>query len=141
MLHGLSPSCKRQGMSTPSAEYAHQDGLLFHLSVRIAHAPRPCPLHHPCRVNLVANLDLPPDAATYVHRVGRTGRFGSRGLAVAFVTAAELQQLLAYLASVAGGGAGPGPWGVGRGEGRGGQRREEGVPCCILPSSRQPASL
>ena len=28
-------------------------------------------------VNLVVNLDLPIDAATYTHRVGRSGRFGT----------------------------------------------------------------
>lgn len=34
------------------------------------------------RVSLVVNLDLPHDAATYLHRVGRTGRFGAVGLAI-----------------------------------------------------------
>jgi superfamily II DNA/RNA helicase len=29
------------------------------------------------RINLVVNLDVPYDAETYLHRVGRTGRFGS----------------------------------------------------------------
>jgi len=28
------------------------------------------------RISLVINLDLPYDAETYLHRVGRTGRFG-----------------------------------------------------------------
>ncbi len=28
------------------------------------------------RVNLVINLDMPADPETYLHRVGRTGRFG-----------------------------------------------------------------
>jgi ATP-dependent RNA helicase DDX20 len=28
------------------------------------------------RVNLVLNLDFPKDVETYLHRVGRTGRFG-----------------------------------------------------------------
>ncbi|EFJ49377.1 hypothetical protein VOLCADRAFT_38357, partial [Volvox carteri f. nagariensis] len=45
------------------------------------------------RVNLVVNLDLPHDAATYMHRVGRTGRFGSRGVCVSYVTEAELALL------------------------------------------------
>ncbi|GIL45497.1 hypothetical protein Vafri_2724 [Volvox africanus] len=49
------------------------------------------------RVNLVINLDLPYDAATYMHRVGRTGRFGSRGVCVSFVTAAELALLVLYV--------------------------------------------
>eukprot|EP01084_Bolivina_argentea_P055131 101092_1 len=33
------------------------------------------------RINLVINLDLPFNAETYLHRVGRTGRFGTYGLA------------------------------------------------------------
>jgi superfamily II DNA/RNA helicase len=59
-----------------------------------------------CRVNLVVNLDLPADAATYVHRVGRTGRFGSRGVAVALLSGAELATLRGYLADVRGGAQG-----------------------------------
>ena len=50
------------------------------------------------RVNLVVLLDVPPDAATYVHRVGRTGRFGTRGVAVALVAEPELDALRGYLA-------------------------------------------
>ncbi|GIL72180.1 hypothetical protein Vretimale_338 [Volvox reticuliferus] len=49
------------------------------------------------RVNLVINLDLPYDAATYMHRVGRTGRFGSRGVCVSFVTETELALLVSYV--------------------------------------------
>lgn len=40
-------------------------------------------------VDLVVNLDLPGDAETYLHRVGRTGRFGSVGAAVTIVDAEE----------------------------------------------------
>lgn len=66
------------------------------------------------RVNLVVNVDLPPDAATYVHRVGRTGRFGSRGVAVALVSQQELGKLQRYLADVKGGERSrEGPFGVG----------------------------
>jgi len=54
------------------------------------------------RVNLVASLDLPPSGASYAHRVGRTGRFGTAGVAVAFVTAAELPALRRLLADVPG---------------------------------------
>lgn len=43
------------------------------------------------------------DAATYVHRVGRTGRFGTRGVAVCMVTSEELQQLRDYLSEAAAG--------------------------------------
>ncbi|KAF9933724.1 DEAD (Asp-Glu-Ala-Asp) box polypeptide 20 [Mortierella alpina] len=41
------------------------------------------------RVNLVINLDLPRDPETYLHRVGRTGRYGTTGLAVSIVDDAE----------------------------------------------------
>ncbi|XP_031640475.1 probable ATP-dependent RNA helicase DDX20 [Contarinia nasturtii] len=33
-------------------------------------------------VNLVINLDVPTDCSTYLHRIGRCGRFGRRGLAI-----------------------------------------------------------
>ena len=37
------------------------------------------------RINLVINLDLPHDAETYLHRVGRTGRFGTFGLSITLI--------------------------------------------------------
>jgi ATP-dependent RNA helicase RhlE len=36
---------------------------------------------------LVVNYDLPRSAADYVHRIGRTGRAGERGVAISLVTA------------------------------------------------------
>ena len=42
------------------------------------------------RVNLVVHMDVPPDAATYAHRVGRAGRFGANAVSVAIFTASEL---------------------------------------------------
>jgi len=41
------------------------------------------------RLTLVINLDIPHDAETYMHRVGRTGRFGTKGVAITFVTPNE----------------------------------------------------
>ncbi len=41
----------------------------------------------------VVNFSLPFDAATYVHRIGRTGRAGSAGIAVTFVAANETRKL------------------------------------------------
>jgi superfamily II DNA/RNA helicase len=41
----------------------------------------------------VINLDVPHDGETYLHRVGRTGRFGTLGIAISFVTGTELEFL------------------------------------------------
>ncbi|KAI3920735.1 hypothetical protein MKW98_005561 [Papaver atlanticum] len=40
------------------------------------------------RVNIVINYDMPDSADTYLHRVGRAGRFGTKGLAITFVASA-----------------------------------------------------
>lgn len=45
------------------------------------------------RVSLVVNLDLPQDPATYLHRVGRCGRFGRPGVALTLATDQEAQVL------------------------------------------------
>merc|ERR1712004_255950 len=41
------------------------------------------------RVNIVFNYDMPEDSDTYLHRVARAGRFGTKGLAVTFVSSDE----------------------------------------------------
>jgi superfamily II DNA/RNA helicase len=38
------------------------------------------------RVNIVFNYDMPGDSDTYLHRVARAGRFGTKGLAISFVS-------------------------------------------------------
>jgi len=38
------------------------------------------------RVNIVINFDMAQDSNEYLHRVGRAGRFGTKGLAVTFVS-------------------------------------------------------
>jgi len=37
------------------------------------------------RVNIVFNYDMPENSDTYLHRVARAGRFGTKGLAITFV--------------------------------------------------------
>ena len=44
-------------------------------------------------INHVINYDLPDDSETYVHRIGRTGRMGRKGVAWSFVTREETQQI------------------------------------------------
>ena len=37
------------------------------------------------QVSLVVNYDLPPKRESYLHRIGRGGRFGRKGVAITFV--------------------------------------------------------
>jgi len=37
-------------------------------------------------VNVVINFDFPKSAETYLHRIGRSGRFGHYGLAINLIT-------------------------------------------------------
>lgn len=41
------------------------------------------------RINLAINYDLPADPDSYLHRVGRAGRFGTKGLSISFVSSKE----------------------------------------------------
>ncbi|MCP4772847.1 MAG: DEAD/DEAH box helicase, partial [Planctomycetaceae bacterium] len=43
----------------------------------------------------VINFDMPVDPESYVHRIGRTGRAGSDGIAISFCTQDELDELRA----------------------------------------------
>ena len=45
------------------------------------------------QVNLVINFDLPVKRADYIHRIGRSGRFGRKGVAINFITAGDIRQM------------------------------------------------
>ena len=45
------------------------------------------------QVSLVVNYDLPPRREAYLHRIGRSGRFGRKGVAISFATDDDLRQL------------------------------------------------
>jgi len=45
------------------------------------------------QVSLVINYDLPPNRENYIHRIGRGGRFGRKGVAINFITQEDLRQL------------------------------------------------
>ncbi len=45
------------------------------------------------RISLVVNYDIPMDAESYVHRIGRTGRAGRAGRALLFVENRERRLL------------------------------------------------
>mmetsp|Transcript_26217 Transcript_26217/g.68453 ORF Transcript_26217/g.68453 Transcript_26217/m.68453 type:complete len:365 (-) Transcript_26217:134-1228(-) len=46
------------------------------------------------RVNIVINYDMPETSDAYLHRVGRAGRFGTKGLAVTFSSTQEDTKVL-----------------------------------------------
>merc|ERR1740117_259370 len=46
------------------------------------------------RVNIVINYDNPGSSDAYLHRVGRAGRFGTKGLALSFVSTDEDSEVL-----------------------------------------------
>ena len=51
------------------------------------------------QVSLVINYEIPREKETYIHRIGRSGRFGRKGNAINFVTPAEkdiLEELQNY---------------------------------------------
>lgn len=46
------------------------------------------------RVNIVVNYDMSESADAYLHRVGRAGRFGTKGLAITFIASEDDQKVL-----------------------------------------------
>jgi ATP-dependent RNA helicase len=73
-------------------------------SLRLSSAPPPsaAALHPPClspaptplrQVSLVINYDLPNNRELYIHRIGRSGRFGRKGVAINFVKSDDIRIL------------------------------------------------
>ena len=46
------------------------------------------------KINIVFNYDMPDSADSYLHRVGRAGRFGTKGLAITFSSSDEDKTVL-----------------------------------------------
>ena len=101
------------------------------------------------QVSVVINFDLPvdkggnPDNETYLHRIGRTGRFGKRGLAVNMVDSKHSMNILNriqehFSESLGVSPAGPLPYraesgGEGRVKGRFSCGPERGLCPCPIP--------
>ncbi len=45
------------------------------------------------QVSLVINYDLPTNRENYIHRIGRGGRFGRKGVAINFITADDVRMM------------------------------------------------
>lgn len=45
------------------------------------------------QVSLVINYDLPQQMENYLHRIGRSGRFGRKGVAINFVTGNDVRAM------------------------------------------------
>tara|TARA_Y100000389_G_scaffold170184_1_gene177017 strand:- start:9639 stop:10790 length:1152 start_codon:yes stop_codon:yes gene_type:complete len=44
------------------------------------------------QLSLVINYDLPREKETYIHRIGRSGRYGRKGVSINFVTDRDMEQ-------------------------------------------------
>ena len=51
------------------------------------------------KVNIVINYDMPISDDTYLHRVGRSARFGTKGLAISFISTADNEGVLEKIQS------------------------------------------
>lgn len=49
------------------------------------------------RINLAINYDMTADADSYLHRVGRAGRFGTKGLSISFISSDADKNVLAEI--------------------------------------------
>ena len=45
------------------------------------------------QISLVINYDIPLSKENYIHRIGRSGRFGRKGLAINFMTYYDIKTL------------------------------------------------
>ena len=45
------------------------------------------------QVSTVINFDIPKDINTYLHRIGRSGRWGRKGIGINFVTRRDFRKL------------------------------------------------
>lgn len=46
------------------------------------------------KINIVINYDMPSESDQYLHRVGRAGRYGTKGLAISFISSPEDTKIL-----------------------------------------------
>ena len=45
------------------------------------------------QVSIVINFDIPKNEHTYLHRIGRSGRWGRKGVAINFITSHDTDKI------------------------------------------------
>ena len=45
------------------------------------------------QVSTVINFDVPNDIHTYIHRIGRSGRWGRKGMGINFITRRDIRKI------------------------------------------------
>jgi translation initiation factor 4A len=45
------------------------------------------------QVSTVINFDIPKDIHTYIHRIGRSGRWGRKGMGINFITLRDVRKI------------------------------------------------
>jgi superfamily II DNA/RNA helicase len=45
------------------------------------------------QVSIVINFDVPKDIHTYLHRIGRSGRWGRKGVGINFITRRDINKI------------------------------------------------
>ena len=45
------------------------------------------------QVSVVINFDIPKDIHTYIHRIGRSGRWGRKGMGINFITKRDIRKM------------------------------------------------
>ena len=48
------------------------------------------------QVSTVINFDIPKSVHTYLHRIGRSGRWGRKGMAINFITKFDVSNIRAF---------------------------------------------
>ena len=51
------------------------------------------------RINIVVNFDMPNETDQYLHRVGRAGRFGTKGTTISFISSQSDTDILEEIQS------------------------------------------
>lgn len=77
--------------AVPAPSLSHDNSTLLWANPGCVQEKRSCflaltPSVRRLQVSLVINYDLPSQAESYLHRIGRSGRFGRKGVAINFVT-------------------------------------------------------